>query len=203
MELGVVVSYIPGMRPKKMFLTDKEEISQLSTLVDDASLGEAKGCAWTVTGNRAEVNLIMQDAALVAEHLAEWTEGEPEKWFHFMHVKKDGMYSLALFPDINKSIERTRIQYQLNNGGWPIKMAEKMSVFFRPIMFVSKSTVGYDQSQMWLGKKIKVFVLDVKDVPLNSQPSEEAIGNRILLGDFKIFQQSPLGNYLEEMMKEE
>jgi len=202
-ELSVIISYIPGMRANKHFIDNKEDLASLSSTVDAENMGEAKGCAWTVTGNRAEANLIMKDAALVAEHMAEWTEGEPEKWFHLMHTKKNGMYSFALFPDVKKSIERTKINYQLQNGGWPIQTAEKMSIFFRPIMFVSKSTVGYDQALMWFGKKMKIYVLDVRDVPLNTQPTEEAMNKRILLGEFKIWQESPMGNYLEEFMKEE
>lgn len=171
----VVISYLPLVYTRSI----PNETDKLVKFIEDSHDGRAQGCMWLKNEDQYGLVLIYDDAKEIADHILSWSEGEIEKWFTLNYHNDNSGYKLALYPDINRSIERTCINKQLELG-YPIPKDTKFNVVFKPLNFMSEQS-RYNLSQ----ETIKVYLLDTKHAKSSSSP-EEFMEQVILLGNFKL-----------------
>jgi hypothetical protein len=80
--------------------------------------------------------LVYDRAHEIAEHLVEWTEGDPGEWFRVHFHERDGRYAIAIQPDLDKSIRRFRTAYFVAQGEL-LPPDISIKVMFQPLTFVS------------------------------------------------------------------
>lgn len=164
----VVVSYCPLLLPpsgKATYSLDSGEANSITKHIDSLPSGVARGCLWVNEDKRVAPVLLYEEAREIYEHLVIWSEKKPDDWFEYILVERGERYALAVFPRINKSIERWRINYHLYTG-FPVHPKAEFSLLFKPLVFISQNKGVFGQIKVKLGKKIVLGFLDWKgDTP--------------------------------------
>lgn len=200
-----IISYVPLLRPQKSFLSDPKELNDVM-LKSEMIPAHAKASLWAMEEDIPTVYMIMDKAKEIADHLKEWSEDKPEKWFTFGILGKDERYAFALMPDVEQSVKRIRLAYQLQNG-WPMPDNAKFQVFFAPLSFVSMTRGAYDtlEGEIHRIKKVKTYLVqfDEKLKQMDQQAmTEYAINNRNLLGTFSTETPDANYGYIDQMFQE-
>ena len=135
--------------------------------------------------NRPGAVLALEQATAIAEHLKEWAENQPAKWFKVYLKEKDGKYALVLFPEIRQSLSRFKFAHLLE-GGDPIASG-KVQVITNPLRFVSGVGTAYSAVKDRIGKTISVGLVDLDLVdwqnPFGLDPSKIACLGEFAVGD--------------------
>lgn len=126
----VLVSYIPLLRGVPGQLVDPTEVGPL--LDTDAAHVEAVVWAAGDGGDFSPV-FAMAQADAVFEHLVEWSEGSPASWFKLLVDESDDEYSLALVPDVQRSLDRFLLARSVVAGDEILP--EEVRVVFQPLAF--------------------------------------------------------------------
>jgi hypothetical protein len=205
-NVSVIISYVPLLKAKKPFLEDGEDVK---SIVDEAEKIEtyAKGVIWTLEDGIAVASMLYPMGTPIANHLKEWAEGDQERWFTLAHLKDEGRYAMALMPDVEKSVRRTKFNYQMVHG-WPMPDKTNFQIFFAPLTFLSNTSGAYDQMKDYLkdGSKVKVCLADFTEDMKSMAPEKlmEMIPKvRTELGIFPVRTPDVHMGYLREMFKEE
>jgi hypothetical protein len=138
-EKIVMFSYVPLLyAPPQMLLDEltQNNIEAVAEFMEGLKDGNATGCLWVDHNGQPAPVFVYPNAHEIAEHLHLWTEEKPTQWFHTHLEIKDGKYLIILIPQIDKSIERWKINFQLTYG-YPPPKDLKFEVFFKPLYFVS------------------------------------------------------------------
>lgn len=136
----VVVSYWPLLMGPAgaMHELKSEDVKALSEFIEKSPSGSASGCLWVEDDGVLSPVFLFENADAIYEHLLVWSENEPEKWFEFVMSKSDDKYAIVCFPQLQKSVERWKITYQLITG-FPVHPEAKFHILFQPLTFVSQN----------------------------------------------------------------
>jgi hypothetical protein len=170
----IVVSYCPLLMPsadqKLTYDPESNKANSIIKYIDSLPSGNAKGCLWVNEEKNVAPVFLYENAFEIYEHLVLWSEKEPEKWFEYVLVEKGDKYAIAVFPRVNKSIERWRMTYHLCTG-FPIHPKAGFSLLFKPLTFISQNKGVFGQIKVKLGKKI---VLGFLDWPSDTPPPDQS-----------------------------
>jgi hypothetical protein len=173
---NVIVSYVPLLWPDQM--DDIENIME-------SNIGNVKGCAWYQEDGEFKAVLLADKAEEIASHLKYWSESEPEKWFKFKWNQKGTEYRFILMPELEKTIERFKIKFQLDTG-FPFPERNQFKLIFLPLSFSAK------REHLTLNqKRIHIKICDTKVMNDNSTPDIWDISDD--LGTFEVVQDDSLG----------
>jgi hypothetical protein len=200
----LLVSYVPLLKGKAGAAynlgKDRQAVRAITDLVDKAPTGRAECCLWMLDDqNRPGAVLALDQATAIAQHLKEWAENQPEKWFKVYIKEKDGKYALVLFPEVRQSLSRFKFAYLLE-GGDPIRTGQ-VQVITSPLHFVSGAGTTYSAIKGRIGKTISVALVDVGLVnwenPFSLDPAKI-----ISLGEFEVGdnQSGGLDDYLDGLI---
>jgi hypothetical protein len=159
----LLVSYVPLLRGKAGasydLREDRKSVQAITAMVGKAPTGHAECCLWMLDDqNRPGAVLALDQAAAIAQHLKEWAENQPEKWFKVYMKEKDGKYAVVLFPELRQSLSRFKFAYLLE-GGDPIT-AGQVQIIVSPLHFVSGAGTAYSAIKDRIGKTISVGLVD-------------------------------------------
>lgn len=204
--VAIIFSYVPLLKTNAPFLEDPEK---LKAIIKETEVIEtyAKGVVWTLEGGIPVANMMYPMAYPIAKHLKEWAEGKPEEWFTLAHIKEDGRYAMALMPDVQKSVERTKLNYQMIHG-WPMPKDSKFEIFFAPLTFLSVNSEAYDTMEPYIrdGARVKVYLGDfTEDLKTISPDKFMEILPKIReeIGTFTVRMPEHQVGYLQQMFKDE
>lgn len=135
----ILFSYVPLLYSPSEDLTQEitaNNAEAVLAFMNDLRDGNAIGCLWANHEEGPAPVFLYPDAHDIADHLEAWTEDKPTSWFQ-THLKvKDGRYLIILMPQVAKSVERWKINFQLIYGFPPPKDL-KYEVCFKPLYFIS------------------------------------------------------------------
>jgi len=157
----VVISYCPLLIGPTwpMHNLKSEDAEALAKTIDGLPSGMAKGCLWVNNhGNFAPV-LLFDNASAIYEHLVCWSENKPEEWFEFVVKEKDDRYAIVCFPQLQKSIDRWKINFQLHTG-FPVHPEATYSLLFKPLTFISLNTGTFGSIKNKLRRNLSVGLLN-------------------------------------------
>jgi hypothetical protein len=121
----------------------EEGMSALERLLSHLPSGEAHACLWTESAGHVSPVLVLDQAEAIAEHLIEWAEGDPGSWFRLAIGEHQGLYALALLPNLARSCERFKLARRL--AGLPAPDGVEYCHVYRPLHFVSGREHTYDR----------------------------------------------------------
>lgn len=157
----VVISYCPLLIGPTWPMHDlkSEDAEALAKAIDELPSGVAKGCLWVNNKGDFAPVFLFENASAIYEHLMLWSENEPNKWFECVIKEKDGRYAIICFPRLQKSIERWKINFQLNTG-FPTHPDAKYSLIFKPLTFISLNPGVFGVVKNKLKKNLSIGFLD-------------------------------------------
>jgi len=189
---NIVVSYFPLFRPDPT--KDVQECLQDNT---QTASGFALGCMWILDkeGNLVPV-LIYNNCDEIVEHLFEWSEFNPEGWFDFHWAQSGPNYAMVLFPNLQKTVERSSINFQLRTG-YPMPKGKKVNIVFEPLNFAAKGRV-IDMVQ----DRIDIYAVDSSLMPASNDP-ELIMKVAKFIGNFQVNKNTEMmKSYIEPMLNE-
>ena len=195
----VIVSYIPFLEGEagKFLDLDKDSISNLDNILKDSPSGAADGCLWMSDEGSPYPVFIMERGLDLVEHMKVWSEGELENWFKLSFLEKDGKYAIALSPNLNKSMERWKITFQLKTGFPPPE--GKYNFIFQPIFFVSGGSTAFHLVKDKLRDEVYVGFIDSDKVDMENPQNMDPHIFRV--GPFTIDEEN-FKSYLEKVINE-
>lgn len=211
--VNVIFSYYPLLTgtPGASYFGEEavgaaEEIMKMQ---DELPSGSAVACLWVMAtdddGPRAI--LVMDQSDAIAEHFRYWSEEKPEEWFKFHFLEKGSSYSVALFPNLLKSVERYEAAFQLRYG-YPPVTGSNVVLSFCPLHCVAKTKVAFDRAKKHLKSKVMVGLVGSDEIsPENHQISMEQVR---WLGEFDVVNENNgeklahewLEGQIDDMLKE-
>ena len=139
LEDQIVVSYVPFFSASS--LNHLEDLRNPNYEVD------VLACTWNESDDGLVLCMHVNKAIELCDHMHEWAENEPQKWFS-VHLKvSDGVYSLAIIPNLRKTLERFRMLYQLRTG-YPFPLSRPISFYFKPIKFSGTRQLSINRSKV-------------------------------------------------------
>jgi len=97
-------------------------------------------CVWVIKDNIISPILIIENAKILYDTTMAWAEGEPSNWFYFGAAHNSKCYTIGLFPNINKSLERF-IHHQNILHKQIISKDDNIKIVFHPLGYVSDLSV--------------------------------------------------------------
>jgi hypothetical protein len=199
----LVVSYHPLLRAPIGALVElpgEEAASALQEMVDSLPDGAAEACLWASEDGAPQAVLLFDRGREIAEHLAEWSEGDPRSWFKLHVAEEGGIYCMFLMPDVAKSCDRQMAGRALATGR-AVPAHGDRSVLFKPLRFVSNGpSETFSRLRKSIRERMSVYILDRADVPPDG-PMGADQDKLILLGSFDVvWDDSP---YVMSMIREQ
>ena len=133
-------------------------MTALDHMLNQLPSGEAHACLWTESAGHVRPVLVLEQAAVIADHLVEWAEGDPGAWFRLAIGQHRGRYALALLPDLIRSRERFTLARRL--AGLPVPGDVEYCYVYGPLRFVSGPEHTYTSVHRRLPSRITLGVLD-------------------------------------------
>lgn len=84
-------------------------------------------------------------------------------------------YAIALIPNIQRSVERWKIAYQLQTGFPPPTKDTEFQAFFQPVEFSSQNGDTFNKIKHQMQPITEVGFLDPKDFQMDSELNPNAI----------------------------
>ena len=181
----VVISYIPLLtgQPGTFFQSGPDALEELQDYINTLPDGEVRACMWVEHDGVPSPVFVLEHADAIREHLVAWTEEKPSEWFSLALVhRKPNTYALALMPNLEKSLERWKIAFQLSTGFPPAP--GEFRFFFKPLHFMTGAGESYMKLRKRVPRSMNVGFLDVKDVP--ADPKETDINKIQFVGPFTV-----------------
>jgi len=204
--VAVVFSYAPLLKSDEPFLDDMDKLKDIIKKTEVIET-YAKGVVWTLEDGIPVANMMFPMAYPIAAHLKEWAEGKPEEWFTLAHIKENGRYAMALMPNVEASVQRTKLRYQMIHG-WSMPSDSNFQVFFAPLTFVSINSEAYDTMNPYIrdGARVKVFLADFTEDMKTMVPEKfMALLPKVReeIGTFSVRMPEHQVEYLRQMFKDE
>lgn len=128
----LLLSYFPLLKADMLgeAKVGSEDAVKIQAAVEALPDGSADFCIWSMDDEgRAAPVLGVPDASAIVSHLKEWSEGEPGRWFKIHLTRRGDLYAVGLVPEVQLSVERHRIAFQLRHG-YPLPADEVFQVSF-------------------------------------------------------------------------
>jgi hypothetical protein len=201
----LLLSYAPMVRaddPRMagLDLNDPKTPELITNYYDSLPDSMANGCIWIKEDNGAALPiLIYPDARNIADHLVEWAEGKPEDYFHISLAEEGSSYVLLLMPELQRSVDRYRLQYKLKNKR---EMEEsEFNIIFRPLHVFAPNAQTYPQVKQDVPKdKMKVGLLDIRSISPDMSYNPSDI---IWIGPLRVGPPDSAKEWLEDNLKED
>lgn len=194
-------SYIPLLELDRSLvgeaLNPESEIIRETLEESDESNTAAQACLWMDNEGTPAIILAYPEAEKIKNHLVVWAENKPETWFDLVIAEKGDIYAVALFPRLEKSVERWKIAFQLKTGYPPIDM--EYSIFFRPLHFVSGSVNTYAQIKSEIKEDIKIGFADLSNIKPEEIPEKLDPKSIEMIGPFKVKKES--NSYMDGLLE--
>jgi hypothetical protein len=203
-ETAFIISYVPLLRGQAgdlLSLNSKNAAQQIKDIYDnyiDTDVGTARGCAWCMSTDDDSVGLVfaIEKAAEIHDHLTQWAEGVPQRWFDLCLYDAGARYAIALMPNFERSVERFKEANRTVNN---IEIAKdaKFQLIAKPILFISDpDPVTFYKIKGKIGKRIQVGLVDPSKIANNAMKADDVLD----LGSFKM-NSDMYTEYLAEVMK--
>jgi len=180
----VIVSYVPLLWPQDLNTQTESIEKAIEKSIDSCPNGEIAGCAWIVRNGKLSPVFVLEKSREMVEHLKFWSEDKPEQWFK-IHFRREGLkYFIALVPEVDKTVERFKISYQLRTG-YPLPKETPLRVIFKYLYFSAQR-----EEIHLMDDEVEVFYLDSKDMDKNDL--QKSVSEAKSLGTFKIVNNSEL-----------
>lgn len=180
----LVISYAPLLTSIANNTTITEENAQelINTIQESTKLGQSDGCIWLKDDERAVPVLIFENGNKIADHLKEWSEGNPKDWFTLFALETDdGFYHMFLMPRVDKSIKRHSTNHNIDMNGEqkvifvPLAIRAKVSDFSRDCLNSLPDVVKFgiiddeytlfgDMAKLNFDKVVNWFEFDLRSV---------------------------------------
>lgn len=189
MDKILLFSYVPLLYGPPILPQDSDLLKVYKQI--DSSL-VVHACLWAGGGKKNECIFLINDAAIIHQHLMAWSENQPVKWFQLeITSNPDSYYAIALFPKFNLSIERHKISFQLQTG-YPVPKKSEYNIITKPISFVSHGPSKiFKKVKNRISKGVEVRLMDISDYR-ETQPNEKledyckfVEGKSLVIGKFK------------------
>jgi hypothetical protein len=186
----MLLSYMPLFDHRRLGLLpgaviDPERIKDM----DIPSDVHVEACLWTIDKQHDPIFapvLVMERAKKVAYHLMEWTEGQPQGWFKIVITDNGSNYCVALFPNIDLSIERWKLGYRLSHDGQEPPKDYQYEVLFQPLAFGAAISDSYRNVKPHLNvSHMEIGLLDMSHIN-RTKPFDTDHTKIIKLGRFEI-----------------
>ena len=201
-ESVVLLSYIPLLyAPSQMVMQELQsnDAKALTEYIDNLDVTcAATGCLWANHDGKAAPVFIYDNAQEIVDHLEAWTENEVTKWFRYKISAKDGKYLICLFPNVEKSVERWRMNFQLVYG-YPPPKDMKFHIFFKPLYFTSGSKNMFDLIKDELDPEFRIGFINKVDIDLENPENMDEESIR-WLGPFKRVEGDFADEYLDSIL---
>lgn len=199
MDSIILISYFPLLYSEPV-IAGVEILDKFKSKIEESTkYGTAKGCIWTIRDGVPMPIFIMEQAKAISKHIHTWSEDKIEDWFEIKFQKKNGRYVLALIPRIQKSIERWKIQFQLQYG-YPPASNLKFQILFQPLQFIS----GYNTVFEKLGdlpNPMRLGLIDPKDIDMDHPDNMD--DKIIEIGQFKLAEPGEYQAFIDGMFEDE
>ena len=200
----LLVSYVPLLKGRAgitfALQQDTTALRAISEQIDRAPSGRVECCLWMLDDEKEHgLVLVLDQAQAIADHLKEWSDSEPAKWFKLYLKEKDGKYALVLFPEVKQSLARFKFAHLLE-GGDPIESGQ-VQVITRPLHFVSGAGTAYSAIKGRIGKTMNLGLVDFQDLDLE-KPFDLNPSKIIELGTFAVGHNNVMGmdSYLDGLI---
>jgi len=180
MEDMIVVGYVPLLYCDRSNPSKEELVDMMTKPVQT----HVHGCAWFLDGTKFVPMFVIDRAAEVVEHMEIWAENKIDQWFNINWTREGDEYVVALVPDHDKSVERTRMNYQIRVG-YPLPQDIKVNVIFKFLSFLG------NMKEVDLGETTDFYVVDIKDVGEGSM-NITRLTHGYCLGNFKVVRDTPI-----------
>lgn len=171
----VLVSYFPLLRGLPGKLVEAAEIAPLL----DTHAGHVEAIVWAL-GDGGEISpaFAMDRADDVFEHLVEWSEGSPATWFKLIIDESDDEYTLALVPDVQRSLDRFLLASTLVAGA-EVPHHDEVRVVFQPVLFRGPKSDVSRRALPLLRDEVSVGFLDVRSLSTGLNSLDPRSASRI------------------------
>lgn len=131
------VGYVPLLNVKCTQDVGPTQLLELHRKVDDPErIGDADALLWDQHGGDITPVLAINNAWAVIEHLLEWSDDQPSRWFKLYNpIVPGGRPAIILFPDPERTLSRFNI---VSNQGWRI---DDTTIICRPLRYVAKKPI--------------------------------------------------------------
>ena len=183
-----IISYVPllrGTAGEYIKLSAGKTEDQLRPLLDKvykADAGKAHGCAWSLHNNGFDLMFVIDNAKEVHDHLIEWAEGVPQRWFDLCIDEVEDQYCVALLPKWEMSFERYREAYHLTTGH-KLSRNTKAILLAKPITFISDPRPAtFNAIKDKISPRVVVGLVDKADITPAGIEDDKVYS----LGSFKV-----------------
>lgn len=143
-KVYVLISYVPLLRGKAGSYLDLsaqsggnlDKIKEIIGPAFDSAPDDVKGCAWQTSDGSPQPLLVIDHMDEIINHLIEWGDGVPQRWFNLHLYEHNNRYAVALIPNLERSIERFISAMKIFNN-IEVDRRSKFNLIFRPLMFTS------------------------------------------------------------------
>jgi len=200
-EKAILFSYIPLLyAPPEAMMQEltNNNIEAVAAFMEGLRDGNAAACLWTEYEGQPAPVFLYPDAHDIAEHLELWTEGKPTQWFTTHLQVKNGKYLIILMPQVDRSVERWKINFQLIYK-YPPPSDMKFEVFFKPLYFVSGSQNVFEIVEDRITHCPYIGFMDVDSFDLDNPENTDPEAIR-WLGPFPKLKGNWAGDYLNTIL---
>lgn len=190
-----LISYIPMFREDPF--NSSLQLKEFDNLLEASHDGRIEACIWFIKDNKPFPVFVIPDMDLIVDHLMEWSENKPLKWFELNICSMENSYAIALIPNMKKSIERWKITNQLMVG-YPVPKDTEFKIFFKPLNFISSGETSFHKVKDEIGDKLQVGFIDLKNVNRES-PSQIKEEDIRTIGPFMVNRDTNLYDSLSEI----
>jgi hypothetical protein len=160
----IVISYFPLLRERTMIESPTE--NQFKDLVESLPFhSAADGCLWVLEDGSPVPVLLFEDAKEIYDHMVEWSEKEPEKWFKLHLAEDQGWYGFGVFPNPEMSVARYKLT-RLALYEQFVGADDEYTLFYQPLSFFSNGpehTFGGVKKRFLRKKKTKVGFMQTSE----------------------------------------
>jgi hypothetical protein len=123
-----------------------------------------KGVLWTNDKHGLNALLVIDNAKAVYAHLMEWCEGMCQDWFIYQYKQFDECYCITIHPRIDVSINRMKVNANIQYGNKFKEFNSKIYVLYRPLTCVGTSLKTIKSIKNFNKNKLNVGLIDALDV---------------------------------------
>lgn len=174
----VLISYVPLLRGRPGMAVEATP-GAIGELLgsSEPGAGQVEGVLWCRDPDGATwPTLLIERAREVMEHLVEWAEGDPARWFRLVVDEAGREYAMALMPRMDLSIERYRAARRLVAGDagpeWvPARVMSQPLVFRGPKSSISDGALAAMPDEVRVGFLPSVAAAEPGTANLGAIPS--------------------------------
>jgi hypothetical protein len=197
-KIASLISYIPLLwTPPNHMVIDEltpDNIDDFEAFLNNRHGGNAIACIWVHYEGHPSPVFAYEEATEIVEHLKVWTEDAVTDWFKVCIHEKGEKYTITLMPNVEKSVERWKMNFQLVHK-FPPPKDMKYHILFKPLHFVSGASTTYHLIKADMADSPYVGFINMNDVDIENPSNMD--GHITWIGPFKRMKPGWAAEYLE------